>query len=502
MFINEMQKTLNDDFNYNVTENGALGYCTTGKALLDINFKVASLRSASESEIVDLFMKAFYENKELAMKWLFFIRDIHGGLGERRLFRVISEYLCINNPDIMHNLIQYIPEYGRYDDMWGILDTQLQSIVIDFIRNQLSEDLANYYHNRPISLTAKWLPSINTSSKETVKRARQFVRLMGNNEKSYRKTISMLRKYIDVVECKMSANEWDDVRYETVPSKANLIYRNAFLRHDETRRREYLDALKKGKTKINAGVLYPHEIVNNYLPNYSRSPVMKNEDITLEELWKALPNTINENGNTIVVADGSGSMFNTIGNSNVTALSVANALAIYFSERSIGQFKDKYITFSETPQLVNFSGCDSLRDKIELALRNNQVANTNIEAVFNLILKTAINGNMKQGDIPQNILIISDCEFDEQVDGNPDQRLFSVIADRYEQAGYKLPRLVFWNVNSRTGMIPVIENDLGVALVSGFSVNIVKMVLSGELDPYKCLVEQLMSERYEKITVG
>ena len=236
---------------------------------------------------------------------------------------------------------------------------------------------------------------------------------------------------------------------------------------------------------------------------------VKGLDQTLEALWKSLPDTVNGCGNTIVVADGSGSMTTSVGG-KVSALDVANALAIYFAERSSGQFKDKYITFSERPQLVDLSHGKSLRDKIKIALSHDEVANTNIEAVFDLILNTAIKNHMSQDDIPQNILIISDMEFDGCAVSNSyrggygrnkgvDSRLFQVITQRYEDAGYKLPRLVFWNVNSRTGAIPVIENDLGVALVSGFSTNIVKMVMSGQTDPYECLLETLNTERYAPI---
>ena len=229
---------------------------------------------------------------------------------------------------------------------------------------------------------------------------------------------------------------------------------------------------------------------------------MKNADTTLEELWKALPGLVNEAGNTIVVADGSGSMCVRVGNSGVTALSVANALAIYFAERSSGQFKDNYITFSENPRLVDFSKCKSLREKIEVALRYNEVANTNVKAVFELILKTAVKSKMKQSDLPQNVLIISDMEFDTCGGRALNERLFETIGREYAKHGYKLPRLVFWNVNSRTGTIPVKENDLCVALVSGFSANIAKMVLSGKTDAYECLLEQLNSDRYAPIMLS
>lgn len=234
-------------------------------------------------------------------------------------------------------------------------------------------------------------------------------------------------------------------------------------------------------------------------------------DENLEAAWRNLPDTVQGNGNTIVVADGSGSMFARVGNTNVSALNVAESLAIYFAEHMSGEFKNKYITFSMNPQLVDFSSANTLADKLKIANRYNEAANTNIEAVFDLILGTALANHMSQEDLPKNILIVSDMEFDSCVSyGSPQksywnsyvkptQTDFQTIADKYRQYGYKLPRLVFWNVCSRTGTIPVKENELGVALVSGFSQNVANMVLNGELDPYQNLVNTLMSERYSPI---
>lgn len=362
--------------------------------------------------------------------------------------------------------------------------------------------------NNNISLIAKWMCSENASSEQTKRYAQMLRKGLGLSSKEYRKTLSSLRSYIDIVESKMSAKKWEDIKYEAVPSRANLIYNGAFLRNDEERRREYLSKLEKGETKINAGTLFPHDIVHKYSSTTGWSSSVGKYDATLESLWKALPDTVNECGNTIVVADGSGSMrCNVGGNTHVTALEVANALAIYFAEHSSGDFKDKYITFSHRPQLVDFSQCDSLRDKLRVAYTHNECSNTNIEKVFDLILTTAINSHMKQKDIPKNVLIISDMEFDSCATCNgsnryfnrPNARLFDVIKKRFEDAGYQMPRLVFWNVNSRTSTIPVKENDLGVALVSGFSTNVCKMVMSGKTDPYECLVETLMSERYNAV---
>ena len=397
---------------------------------------------------------------------------------------------------MVKKVVPVIAEYGRWDDLLELFDTPLEEYTImEVLGKQILEDSKKYEQGESISLLAKWLPSINASSKVQKERAKKIIKYGELKEKEYRELLSNLRKHIDVTERKMCANEWDKIKYENVPSKANLNYSNAFLRHDEERRREFLEAVQKGEKKVNAGMLYPHDIVHKYT-NGSYYGTM-NIDETLEELWKALP--VKEIENTLVVADGSGSMTSSVGNTNITALDVANALAIYFAEHNKGEFKDKYITFSENPQYVDFNGCTSLRDKIRKALSYSEVENTNIEKVFKLILETGKEYKLAQKDMPKNILIISDMEFDYAVDGDLSLRLFDSISQQYAIAGYKLPRLIFWNVNSRTGTIPVKENELGVALVSGFSTNIAEMVMSSELDPLKVLLEKLSTERYKKI---
>ena len=510
-FMNAVKQTLDNEMNYSITANGAVGFRTTGKELLDLNFAVASLRKMSDEEVAKRFMKAFCENKMLAMKWLFYARDARQGIGERRLFRVVMKHLVESNPEMVIPVIPFIAEYGRVDDMWCMLDNEESAkVVYQIVDKQLKEDWDNMSAGKPTSITAKWMPSINASSAKTKEYGKKLCKALHMSEREYRKALSKLRKYIDVVEVKMSNKDWSEIKYEAVPSRANLIYNNAFLRNDETRRREYLGKLEKGETKINASTLFPHDIVHKYAIHYGWKCSLNQKDATIEALWKALPDTVNGCGNTIVVADGSGSMTTQVDrSSSVTALEVANALAIYFAEHSSGQFKDKYITFSERPQIVDFSNATSLHDKLQIALAHDECANTNIEKVFDLILDTAIKNRMKQEDIPQNILIISDMEFDScafcgdnrssWAFKKPSQRLFDVIAQKYANAGYSIPRLVFWNVNSRTGTIPVKENELGVALVSGFSVNIAKMVLSNKLDPYECLLETLNSERYAPI---
>lgn len=409
-FMNAVKQTLDNEMNYNITENGAVGFRTTGKELLDLNFAVASLRKMSDEEVAKRFMKAFCENKMLAMKWLFYARDARQGIGERRLFRVVIKYLVESNPEMVIPVIPFIAEYGRVDDMWCLLDNEESAkVVYQIVDKQLKEDWDNMNTGKPISLTAKWMPSINASSEKTKEYGKKLCKALHMSEREYRKALSKLRKYLDVVEVKMSNKDWSEIKYETVPSRANLIYNNAFLRNDETRRREYLGKLEKGETKINASTLFPHDIVHKYAIRYGWKCSLNQKDATIEALWKALPDTVSGCGNTIVVADGSGSMTTQVDrSSSVTALEVANALAIYFAEHSSGQFKDKYITFSERPQIVDFSNATSLHDKLQIALAHDECANTNIERVFDLILDTAIKNRMKQEDIPQNILIVSD----------------------------------------------------------------------------------------------
>ncbi len=506
-FMGNLKSTMNNEFNVSVTENGAVGLRTNGKYLLDLNFAVASLRSASEQDIAKRFEKAFYEDRMSAMKWLFYARDVRGGLGERRLFRACMVRIAEQFPKYIRPVVKLVPEYGRWDDLWCLLDTPIASDVIMLVAGQLHDDMQRYYEKKPISLLAKWMPRCKASSRQTRKYGKILRERLNMTERTYQHTLAKLSRYLVVVEQQMSAQGWEDIDYQRVPSRANLQYNSAFLRHDEDRRRAFLAAVEKGEAKINASVLFPHDIVHRYYRAGS------GVDTNLEILWDNLPDMVQGCGNTIVVADGSGSMCAKVGGTDVFALEVANALAIYFAERSSGQFKDQYITFSEHPQLVDLSKGKNLLEKLRIARLHNEVANTNVEAVFDLILTTAVNKHMEQSELPANILIISDMEFDSCATTNagrrgrwgystrvaPTSRLFDVCSQRYTDAGYKLPRLVFWNVNSRTGTIPVKENDLGVALVSGFSPNVAKMVMSGKLDPYECLLEAINTERYQPV---
>ena len=519
-FENALKETMSQE--EVLTENGAVGFKSSGHALLDINFATASLRNKNEAEIQKMFSEAYQENPLLAVKWMFMLRDVRGsGMGERRSFRICYKWLSRFHNEVAVKLIPLVATYGRFDDLFEFdADDSIWSEVFEYVDKQWAEDLANMKAEKPISLLAKWLPGINTSSSKSVALAKRFCKHLQLSEKQYRKTLSSMRKYLNVIEQKMSAKQWSEINYEAVPSKANVKYNAAFLRNDEARRREFLGKLEKGEAKINSSANFPCDIVHAYAGKVGYDYYYRSTKFTidpaLEAMWKALPNYVKDldTGSTIVVADGSGSMCTTVSGS-MTALEVANSLAIYFSEKLNGPFKDKYITFSEHPQYVDMSNAKSLVEKICIALQHNECANTNVEAVFDLLLKTACTHQLKQEDIPSNVLIVSDMEFDSCAQSNSGSfstydfstrkyvakktALFEVLKKRWEAAGYKMPKLVFWNVASRSGAIPLQQNGMGVALLSGFSTAIAKMAFSSKLDPYEVLVDALNEPRYDAV---
>lgn len=496
-FMEKLHTILEDE--RKATENGAIGYGTTGKALVDLNFAAASLRNEEEGRIINRFIHAFYEDRVLAIKWLFFLRDIRGGLGERRSFRIIIRHLAEGFPAMVSGLAEITAQYGRFDDLLCLLETPAEEKALTVLKTQLLEDVKNMEAGGGISLCAKWMPSNNTSSKTSKETAAKLQRFMGLTAREYRKLLASLRAYLNVTESFMSANRWDEIDYAKVASKANILYRNAFLSHDETRRKCYLEAVKSNRAVMHADVLMPHDIVTRYVKIAGWRVSLPALDVTLEALWSNLSDKVEGAENVLCVVDGSGSMMCPVGDGSTTALHVSNALGIYFAERLKGVYKNKFITFSSRPEYVDLSVCRTLKEKLELAFSHCDCTNTNIEATFMLVLETAVRNRLRQEELPRTILVISDMEFDCAARGVGTKTLFDSIKERFASYGYRTPKLVFWNVNSRTNVIPVRENELGVGLVSGFSVNVCNMVLSNELNPYACLKKILNSERYRKV---
>lgn len=504
-FDKALKSTLDNEFA--MTENGACAFETSGTALVDINFAVSSLRGKSADDIKKMFAAAFAEDPLLATKWLFFARDIRSGMGERRLFRICFSWLANMRPELVRELIPLVAEYGRFDDVLRCgLEGELHSAVVDYVASQLKSDMESEHP----SLLAKWMPSCNTSSLKTRELAKKLRQALGMSEKQYRKALSSIRAKLNVVEASISANKWHEVNYNAVPSLANLKYKDAFMRHDEKRRKQWLEDLKKPESgaKVNSAVSFPCDIVNKYdnghLYAYAYGHSSISRDDTLEAMWQALPDyTKGKGGSTLCVVDTSGSMMSTIGSGSMQAMHVALSLGIYFSERLDGPFKDKFISFSHSPKYIDLHNSASLAEKLDTCLRHAEVANTDIKKTFDLVLKTAVDFNLKQEDLPSTILVVSDMHFDVGTSGSECNRaLMQDVAAEFAEHGYKLPKLVYWCVTGgrdRSTPVPMQKNDAGVILMSGFSPALVQMAFSSKLDPHDALVEALSSKRYDLV---
>ncbi len=456
--MNELVKaTLTKD---TTTTNGMRTNSTSLNKCLDFFFIAGASRYMEERDIISLFGAAIAENPNIALKILFWARDVRGGAGERRIFRICMLWLSENHPTMSAEVTKHIPEFGRWDDiLYGDTVTALEEIM--------------WALGGANALCAKWMPR-----KGPV--ANRIRKAMDMNPKEYRQTLVALTK---VVETRMCKKEWNQIGYKTVPSKAFSKYRNAFLRNDSKRFTQFLTDVKEGKSSINAGAIFPHDIIRPYLNMNHRN------DDAINEQWKALPNYMEgAKENILPVCDVSGSMTG-------LPMEVSISLGIYISERNEGTFKDAFITFSERPQMEFLTGNVWERSR-QLSLADWGM-NTNLEATFNLVLDKAVENNIPQSEMPDKLLIISDMEFDHCAQG---YSAMDMIKEKYDNAGYKMPGIVFWNVNGRMGNVPVGAKDNNTALVSGFSPTILQSILSGDLEsPLELMLKTLKNERYEVI---
>ncbi len=485
-----MLNFLKKETNRTLTDNGAVTYATTMSDCLDLFATAGALRSATDSEIVFRFVRAFAEDKDIAMRTLFFARDIRGGLGERRFFRVIIKFLAQSYPETVVKNIENIAEYGRYDDILVLLDTQCANDAIAYIKKTLEEDMKAKEAGESVSLMAKWLPSENASSRETKRLAKMIRTGMGMTSESYRKTLSSLRAYIAILENNLREKDYT-FSYLNQPSKALFKYRKAFMRNDAERYREFINLAKERPSVLNTSTLTPYDIVSTVINNKGMA---KAEREVLDATWNSLENYA-DSSNTLVVVDGSGSMY--WGYSKVMPAAVAESLGIYFAERNEGAFKNHFITFSANPRLVEIKGKDIV-EKVQYCMSFNECSNTNIEKTFDLILNTAVKNRLKQSDMPSRLIIVSDMEFDTCA-ADSSMTNFEAARAKFAKYGYRLPQLVFWNVNSVNKQQPVRKNDRGVTLVSGMSAQIFGMLKDGNMDPYSFMMNVLGSDRYKNI---
>ena len=436
---------LYEEANYTLTLNGAKTHGSTGDACLDFFAVAGGMRYRSREEQIRLFDRAYIETPDLAMKLLFYLRDIRGGMGERKLFRTLIRHAALTWPESVIKNVPYIAEFGRWDDMLCLLDTPAQTQMVQVIRQQLEEDEAALKRRESgeedahISLLAKWMPSDNTSSPRTRRNAQRLMSALGMNNREYRRRVTALR-----------AKQPDKVNYEAVPAQAMLKYRKAFNRQDKERFEDYLSGVEAGEKKINADTLFPYEVLR---PFFSRRGYVFSENPdsmeTLEQLWNHLPGA---------VAD-------------------ANAISVVDTSEIRGA---------------------NLRDKLKYISTLPWGGSTNLEGVFDLILQTAVKYNVKQEELPSVIYIFSDMEFNWCVH-DADNTVYDNAREQFEINGYQMPAVVFHNVNSWQMQTPVTAHTRGTALSSGAATGGMRFSYNGNITPMEHMLRVLESERYKMI---
>jgi len=473
--------TLENMENMVETSNGMGALGTTLNECVNLFFQIGAMRGKSKNALLHLFSKAYNENPLVATKVLFWVRDVREGAGERQIFKDILLYLAENNTDVVKKNLSLIPEFGRWDDVLVLVGTSLEDEVFEMIKTAIqNED----------GLCAKWLPRKG----KVANAIRNYLKV---SPKVYRKTIVNLT---NVVETAMCAKDYSNVDYSKLPSLAMSRYQRAFQKNDSERYEAYKTSLINGDTKINAGAVYPYDIV--------KSLEMVGDNIITNEQWNSLPNWMEGSSERVLpVVDVSGSMDVEVGgNPNLTCMDVAISLGLYISERNEGNYKDAFITFSENPQLQILDG--SLGDRYRQLKRADWGMSTNIEKVYSLILNQAKDNNIPEDMMPTKLLILSDMQFDRatgkvwsgESQWTPTSQ--QMVEKMYEESGYKLPKIIYWNLNASMSNFPVEFDKMGTALISGFSPSILKSVLGGdEMTPESIMMKTIDTERYNVISV-
>ena len=488
--MNTFMNGLIDETNVGLTENGAVKHLTTKSAVLDMFALCGAYRRRSEEDCILAFKNAYEEDATLALKCLFYLRDCRGGQGERRFFRVCFRWLADNYPEAAIRNLNNVSEYGRWDDLiYSTIGTKVEKKALAIVAEQLALDA----DCKTPSLLAKWLPSENASSKETKKMGNIVRQALGMSHKEYRQLLSKLRTRINIVEKLMSQNKWDEIEFDKIPSKAGLIYKNAFARRDIIAKK-YEEFAKDENKTVNASTLYPYDIAHKVFQGYNQR-IDSADRLMIQKYWDALPNYYGDNEeNGLAIVDTSGSM-------SGQPLEAAVSLGAYIAEKAYGPFAGHFITFSQKPELIKFEGVD-ITDKFMRARRASWQMNTDLKAVFDMLLRVAKQKQTKAEDMPQRLYIFSDMEFDgclslgySDTEGKVNTLLES-IAKEWAAAGYELPPVVFWNLDARTQNIPALGGRF--SYVSGLSPVMIETILSGK-DGYDLMLAKLMSKRYDAV---
>ena len=496
--------------NFKHTENGAVAKKSTMSKLYDLFALGGSYRSRTESDCIVLFKSAYQENPTYALKCLWYLRDILEGQGERRFFRVCLKWLATYDKQAVLRNLETIARdgFGRWDDLFVLFDTPCENAVMKLIENQLINDLKAYQAGAAVSLLGKWIPSENSSSAKTKHNARRIINALHVTPREYRKTLSALRERIHVVERLMSQNRWDEIDFSHLPSRAGLIYRKAFERRDMIQQK-YREFAKDTTTKVNAGKLYPYDVVreaqkimncDNYWLYGSHEPRLDDtQRLMVNKYWDNLKDYFNgATLNAMVVCDTSSSMLHGA-SGTTTPMQVAVSLAMYAAEHANGPFKNHYISFSRNARLVEVVGADFC-DKVSRIIRSNVCENTNLESVFDLVLNTAMQYRLPQKAMPKTLVVVSDMEVDRSAGISNKEAFMESMRRKWARKcanRYEFPDVVFWNVSARNDTF-LDDPKSGITFVSGCSPVLFEQIMSGKTS-FDLMMDKLNAERYKAI---
>lgn len=493
--------------NYTTTENGAVALRSTNDARLDLFGVIGALREADKTRVEALFAEAYNQDPLFATKIAFYARDVRGGLGERETFRVIIRYMAQNHPEALRPNLDLIGVYGRYDDLYALVGTPVEDDMWAAMKSQFESDIAAMKKKEAVSLLAKWIKTADASSKETRRLGIMTANKLGYSVYEFKRLVRALRKEIGIVEAKMSAGRWDEIKYPAVPSRAMMIYRNAFARHDEDGYSQFINDALQGKTGIHAGTLYPYDIVEKFLYKISsvnwekrggkwvhvRTVRNETEAAALEAQWRQLPDYVDSDTNALVIADVSGSM---TGRPMATSI----GLAIYFASHNKGAYHNLFMDFTDQSRFVTLKG-ETLLQQITNAENADWGGSTNLEAAFRRVLNTAIENHVSNEEMPKALIVISDMEIDSC--GTKKWSFYDQMASMYAENGYTIPNIVFWNVDSRSDVYHADKSRKGVQLVSGQSAATFRHVLDCiNLDPVEAMENIINSPRYDAVRVA
>lgn len=495
--MNMFANVAREDSTHAYTENGAQALNTTKDDRLNFFATVGALRQADDQRIFRLFENAYQADPLFATKILFYGRDIREGLGERSTFRKILQYVANRHPEAIRPNIDLIGYYGRCDDLYSLIDTPLEGDMWAAMKRQWDADIQGMKKGLPISLLAKWVKTADASSEKTRKLGILTAKKLGLSVYEYKRLYRAMRKHIGVIEQLMSANQWDKIKYAEIPSKAMMLYRNAFKKHDNERFSEFLSAVERGEEKINASTLYPYDVVKKYLFGFGiRSEI---PDPVVEAQWRQIISDFgNIEENVVVIADTSGSMF------CCDQMPIASALALgtLFATVNKGAFHNLFMEFSYRSIFVPLKG-NTLLDQIENMMKDAQWGcSTNLEAAFKKILQIAVGNQIPASEMPKALVVISDMEINECVTDYGKWSFHDTMAAEFAAHGYEMPTIVYWNVNSRHDTFHVDAEKQGAVLISGNSASSFKQVMKSiSMTPVEAMEQIINSDRYAPITV-